>query len=251
MNLAHGASNFDSVGEATRHPVRRSRGFWLGMAILCCAIAVVGFVPVYYGPVLRGTAAFPLRLHLHAAAASLWVLLLITQSGLIWSGRPHVHMRVGIAALVVAGALVPLTLWAIAGMVTRSDPPGALERAVFFPQVASLVLFGAWVIAGFLNRQHPERHKRFMLMATVALLGTPIARIDLWGINEQPLLMLALWLGPALILVFYDLWVRRRVHWVTGLCLSLLVAMQVATVVLMENEAWGAVVGRIADTLRS
>jgi hypothetical protein len=135
-------------------------------------------------------------------------------------------------------------------MVTRSDPPGALERAVFFPQVASLTLFAAWVVAGFLNRRHPERNKRFMLMATVALLGTPIARIDLWGINEQPLLMLALWLGPGLILVLYDLRVRRRVHWVTGLCLSLLLAMQVATVVLMENEAWGAVVTRIAAFLR-
>jgi FtsH-binding integral membrane protein len=251
MNLTHAAYNFDSGDEATRHPIRRSRGFWLGMALLCSAIAVVGFVPVYFGPVLRGTATFPLRLHLHAAAASLWLLLLITQTGLIWSGRPHVHMRVGIAALVVAGALVPLTLWAIAVMVTRSDPPGALERAVFFPQVASLVLFAAWVIAGFLNRHHPERHKRFMLMATVALLGTPIARIDLWGINEQPLLMLALWLGPALIVVFYDVWIRRRVHWVTGLCLALLLAMQLATVVLMENEAWGAVIARLADTLRS
>jgi hypothetical protein len=251
MNLTHAASNFDSGGEAIRHPVRRSRGFWLGLALLCCAIAVVGFIPVYYGPLLGGTATFPLRLHLHAAAASLWLLLLITQTGLISSGRPHVHMRVGNAALVVAGALVPVTLWAIAAMVTRSDPPGALERAVFFPQVASLVLFVAWVFAGFLNRQHPERHKRFMLMATVALLGTPIARIELWRINEQPLLMLALWLGPALIVVFYDLWARRRVHWVTGLCLSLLVAMQVATVVLMENEAWGAVVARLADTLRS
>lgn len=90
-----------------------------------------------------------------------------------------------------------------------------------------------------------------MLMATVALLGTPIARIALWGINEQPLLMLALWLGPALIVLLYDLRGRRRVHWVTGLCLLLLLAMQVATVVLMENEAWGAVVGRIADALRS
>jgi hypothetical protein len=63
--------------------------------------------------------------------------------------------------------------------------------------------------------------------------------------------MLALWLGPALIVVIYDLWVRRRVHWVTGLCLALLLAMQVATVVLMENEAWGAVIARLADTLRS
>jgi hypothetical protein len=39
---------------------------------LCCAIGDVGFVPVYYGPVLRGTATFPLKLHFHAAAASLW-----------------------------------------------------------------------------------------------------------------------------------------------------------------------------------
>ncbi|HJR53092.1 MAG TPA: hypothetical protein VJ982_05205, partial [Gemmatimonadota bacterium] len=144
-----------------------------------------------------------------------------------------------------------LTLWAIVGMVTRTDPPGALEQAVFFPQVASLLLFVSGVVAGFLNRHYPERHKRFMIMATIALLGTPIARIELWGINKQPLLILALWIGPALILLLYDLWTRRRVHWVTGLCLSLLLAMQVATVVLMENAAWGAIVARIADVFRN
>ena len=248
MDITHKTSNPGAGSRTARHPIR---GFWFAMALLCCSIAVAGFIPIYYGPVLRGTAAFPLRLHLHAAVASLWLLLLIAQTGLIWSGRPRVHMRLGIAELVVAGALVPLTLWAIVGMVTRTDPPGALEQAVFFPQVASLLLFVSGVVAGFLNRHYPERHKRFMIMATIALLGTPIARIELWGINKQPLLILALWIGPALILLLYDLWTRRRVHWVTGLCLSLLLAMQVATVVLMENAAWGAIVARIADVFRN
>jgi hypothetical protein len=90
-----------------------------------------------------------------------------------------------------------------------------------------------------------------MVMATIALLGTPIARIELWGINQKPLLMLALWVGPALLLVLHDIWSRRRLHRVTALCVSLLLAMQVATVILMENAAWGAIVTRIAETLRT
>jgi FtsH-binding integral membrane protein len=234
-----------------RNAHARLRGFYLGIAIVCGAIAMAGFIPVYYSPVLRGTATFPLRLHSHATVATLWLLLLVSQTGLIWSRHRRLHMQLGVAALVVATLMVPLTVWAIAGMLTRHDPPGALERAVFFPQVVSLLLFFSWIVAGFLKRRDAESHKRYMIMATIVLLGTPIARIELWGINEQPLLMLALWLGPALVLVLHDIWSRRRLHRVTALCVSLLLSMQIATVILMENAAWGAIVTRIAETLRT
>lgn len=226
------------------------RGFYLGTAILCCAIAMAGFIPAYYGPVLLGATAFPIRLHLHAAVATLWLLLLIAQTGLISGGRRRLHMRLGVATLGVAVVFVPLTLWAIAGMVTRRNPPGELELTVFFPQVASLLLFVGLVTAGYVNRRRAEGHKRFMIMATVALLGTPVARIDFWGINQHPLLLLGLWNLPALILVFNDLWTRRRVHWITGLGLSLLLALQVASVTLAGNAAWRGVVIRIAEFLR-
>ena len=228
----------------------RAHAFWLGMAMLCTLIALAGFVPIYFLPVLRGEVEFPLRLHLHAVAASLWLLLLVVQSGLIVSGRPRVHRRVGLATLIVAAALVPLTLWAIAGMLTRSDPPGELERGVFFPQVGSLLLFATWVGLGWITRRHCERHKRFMLMATIAMLGTPIARIEWWGINQQPVLMVALWLGPAIILGLHDVWTRRRPHPVTGWCTGSLFAMQVLSVFLMGNETWGAVIADLATTLR-
>jgi hypothetical protein len=125
-----------SAAPSARAPLRL-RGFYFGIAILCGAIALAGFIPVYYSPVLRGTAAFPVRLHVHATVATLWLLLLVSQTGLIWSRHRRLHMQLGLAAVVVATLMVPLTLWAVAGMVTRSDPPGALERAVFFPQVAS------------------------------------------------------------------------------------------------------------------
>lgn len=251
MNTIQATPETRKVRAPDYRPVRRLPGFYFGMAIICFAIAMVGFIPVYYWPVLRGTATFPLPLHFHATVATLWLLLLVSQTALIWSRRSRLHMQLGVGALVVATTMVPLTLWAIAGMLTRHDPPGALERAVFFPQVASLLLSFSWIIAGFLNRRNAESHKRYMIMATIALLGTPIARIELLAINDQPLLMLALWDGPALMLVLHDIWTRRRLHFVTGICVSLLFAMQVGTVVLMDNAAWGAVVTRIAEMLQN
>lgn len=249
MSASPPALRIDPPAAAPR-AARHVPAFYFGMALLCCAIAMVGFVPVYYWPVLRGT-AFPLRLHLHAAVATLWVLLLLMQTGLIQADRRAFHMRLGLAGLLLAAAFVPLTGWAIAGMVTRSDPVGTLEVAVFFPQVASLLLFLTWVAAGILNRRKPDVHKRFMMMATIALLGTPIARIELWNINQHPLLMLALWDGPALLLVLHDLWTRRRVHRVTAICFATLLAMQVVAVALMSNASWAAIVARIAALLRS
>src|SRR3990172_12294046 len=91
FNYAKPSETHDSVASGAG-----SRGWYLGIAIVCCAMAMAGFIPVYYWPVLQGATAFPLRLHLHAAVATLWLLLLIAQTGLVWGGRRHLHMRLGI-----------------------------------------------------------------------------------------------------------------------------------------------------------
>ncbi|MEZ4240504.1 MAG: hypothetical protein R3F59_30990 [Myxococcota bacterium] len=189
-------------------------------------------------------------MHLHAAAATAWVALLVVQAALVVGGRLRVHQRLGAAGLAVAAGFAPLTLLAVRAFLTRSDPPGALEQTVFFPQVASLAMFAAFVGAGALLRRRPEAHARLMLLATVALLGTPVARIELFGIRDHPLAVVALWDLPAVLLLAHDVAFRRRLHPATAAGLGVLLALQGVSVALMGNAAWGAVVSEIAARVR-
>jgi hypothetical protein len=57
-------------------PRARSR-FYTGIAVLMTGIAITGFWPSYYGPLLRGAAKRPWVLHLHGAIFMGWMVLLL------------------------------------------------------------------------------------------------------------------------------------------------------------------------------
>ena len=85
---------------ATPAPVLPGRRFdhffFSSMALLMLATVFVGFAPTYY---LTGVFRAPLPsliIHLHGAAFSCWILLLVTQTSLVSAGRVDIHRRLGI-----------------------------------------------------------------------------------------------------------------------------------------------------------
>ena len=54
---------------------------------------------------------------------------------------------------------------------------GDSARAFVLVPVTAILLFAGFVAAAIVNVRRPEWHKRFMLVATAALLGAAIARI--------------------------------------------------------------------------
>jgi hypothetical protein len=197
-----------STQAAIRMPfARRSnlaeRGFFIGMALAMILTVLVGFAPSYY--LMRPDAA-PLTplLHVHAAAATTWMLLFLVQTGLIATHRVAVHRRLGMAGAAVATAMTIFT--AAVSIVSRGFTPKLTFAA------GAVLMFGIYVTAGFLMRRQSEAHKRLMLLATIALLPPAIARIDLpfmphgsFGPNFVGLFFLL----PAFA---YDLTTRGRVH---------------------------------------
>src|SRR5712671_4977973 len=73
--------------------------FFSAMALLILATVFVGFARTYY---LAGVFHAPLPslvIHLHGAAFSCWILLLVTQTSLVSAGRVDIHRRLGMAGL--------------------------------------------------------------------------------------------------------------------------------------------------------
>lgn len=90
--------------------------FFSGMAVLILATVFLGFARSYY---LAGVFRAPpnLLIHIHGAAFSSWILLLIAQTSLVAGGRVDLHRRLGLlgfglACLMVILGLMAATRWA-------------------------------------------------------------------------------------------------------------------------------------------
>src|SRR5215472_11168252 len=77
---------------ATSLPGRRfDHAFFTSMALLMLATVFAGFARTYF---LAGVFRAPLPgliIHMHGAAFSCWILLLITQTSLVSAGRVDIH----------------------------------------------------------------------------------------------------------------------------------------------------------------
>src|SRR5262245_4481584 len=86
----------------------QERRFHLGVAIALLVTALVGFAPTYYlKGVTHAPALGPLA-HVHAAASTTWLVLLVVQSGLVAKRRVAWHRRLGLFGAVLAAVMVPL-----------------------------------------------------------------------------------------------------------------------------------------------
>jgi len=205
------------------------RLFFSGMAVAIGATIFAGFAPTYYlypwlhGITSRGVAGgaslTPL-VHIHAIVGSLWIMLFIAQATLIARRRHDLHRKLGAASLFLAAALIAIGyLTAVDAARAGSSPPGWDDKAFLLIPLSSLVLFGSFVVAGVMNRHRPDRHKRLMLLATIALLLPALARlVRMIGAPFLPvgvlggLLVLNLYVAA---LVAFDLIRLGKVHPVT------------------------------------
>src|SRR5579859_3796031 len=102
------------------------------MAILMLATVFLGFARTYY---LAGIFHAPLPsliVHIHGAAFTCWILLLVTQTSLVSAGRVDIHRRLGVAGFLLACAMVVL------GVLTAT---GALARGFAFPGMDAKTLY--------------------------------------------------------------------------------------------------------------
>ena len=86
------------------------RWIFVFMAAWFIAIVLTGFIPDSMMKVAMVQAGarppFPIVLHMHAVLMGSFLLLLFAQTWLMATGRRDLHMRLGIAGVILAGALV-------------------------------------------------------------------------------------------------------------------------------------------------
>jgi hypothetical protein len=85
--------------------------FFSCMALLILVTVFLGFAHTYY---LAGLFRAPLPsliVHLHGAAFSCWIILLVVQTSLIAARRVDIHRRLGIAGFALSCLIMVLGVW--------------------------------------------------------------------------------------------------------------------------------------------
>ena len=220
----------------------RHRWFFTGMASAVMATVIAGFAPTYYLKPLFATPALTLPVHVHGTVFTAWVLLLVFQTSLVAANRTDVHRRLGVVGAVLAVAMVVSgVVLAIASARAAHPALGALAGApplfVLVVPLASVVVFTILAGLGLYYRRRADAHKRFMLLATIALLPPALGRMRvLNAVGPQAFFGVTVLFIAAV--VAYDYWTRRRVHAVSlwgGLFLALSFPGRIA---LGHTDAW-------------
>src|SRR3954453_7424217 len=170
-----------SKGPSIGLPGRRyDHIFFSGIALLILATVFSGFARTYY---LAGMFNAPLPnliIHLHGAAFSCWILLFITQTSLVSAGRVDIHRQLGIGGFFLGCLMVVLGIMAATDSLVRSaGPAGRDPQAFYIVPLTDMLLFGTTLFFAFRNRRDSAAHKRFIYIATNALLIAAIARVPI------------------------------------------------------------------------
>jgi len=225
-----------------RHPMRL-RFFFVVMASAVIVTVFVGFAPTFY---LRSS--FPqnrpmsVLLHVHGVVFSAWVSLFLAQTLLMASGSRRLHQRLGWIGAGTAAAMVILVTAAVIEQLRRVNgfppPPLALALSAF-----DILVFAILVGAALYLRRRPDWHKRFMLSATIILLGAPMFRAVMHFIGTGDMAKVSI-VSTLLVDAFflpcfaYDLLTRHKIHPAYFVALLLIVLDQIAQATVVAWTPW-------------
>lgn len=218
------------------------RVFFSVMPFVMLAMVLYGFARTYF---LAGMVAAPLPnklIHVHGAAFTLWMILLIVQTALVSTKHVKWHMGLGLYGFGLAVAMLVLGTLAAVDAMRRGEGHLGLDAQTFFViPMTAMLLFGTLVFFAYKLRRNTEAHKRLILLATMALMDAAVGRWQHPAILQripptQDLVMLAL----LLMLVGFDLFNLRRVSKYTVFGVLLVMVVHLARVPLGHTAAWHA-----------
>jgi hypothetical protein len=243
MRPANGIRVALAVGpQASRHIATPSRvhrrPFYIGVSLLMGLIAIVGFWPTYFGPLLLGTIGQPLLIHLHATVFTGWLVLFLTQVVLAASGRMAWHLRLG--RIGIGYGVVVIIVGLLTGISRSADRlrAGLGGERLLFVAVADMTVFSIFFGAAIALRRKPQLHKRLMMVAATMLLVAAASRMTF-----LPLLPMrqAVWVSPILLAMAHDFRAQRVIHPVYLLGLGAFLVRAVTPGLIADTDTWSAV----------
>lgn len=204
---------------STHRKARRSEFVFL----LCLALAgtlVLGFARTFFLQPVFQARPLTVPLVIHGLCGTGWFALLVWQALQVRKGNLAGHRSIGrrlgmvLATLAVLSAMWIVGLTAFDGKATGS---GLSDQSGLFIQLGTSIWFAVLAILGFRSTKRPDFHKRYMIMASIAMLAPAYSRIFRLFSGPGPTLVDSAVIAVPLVtaLAIYDYTTLRRLHPVT------------------------------------
>jgi hypothetical protein len=158
--------------------VNRS-SFYPWIAIALSLVVILGFSRTYYLRALFDLPPMTLLVHLHGIVFTAWLALFIAQTRFVAANRIDLHMKLGIAGVVLAAVIFLSGLWTV--VVGAGTPrvriTGLTNAQHTLVGITSIGLFAVFVALGVAKRRRGAVHKRYMVLAMIAILSPATARL--------------------------------------------------------------------------
>ena len=216
---------------------------WIVAAILVVVLAGFSrsfFLAPFFAAAPEWAAREPI-FYLHGAVFSAWFALLAVQAWLIRGRAQRLHRQLGYG---VAGVGVAVVLLGCYVALRAANRPTGFMGVPFPPEQFLIVplvgigLFAAFLGLAVINRNRAASHKRLILLASISLLGAPVARIPAMVPALPFWLDLAVYAAFVAALAFWDLHGRGRLRPETLWGGLALVALNLAALPLAQSAAW-------------
>lgn len=243
------------------------RWIYVFMAALFIVITLTGFVPDSLTKITAIEAGerppFPLVLHAHSILMGSFLLLLLTQTTLAATGRLEYHRRLGVAAVVLAPALVVAGFILVPTMYHQiwnglqaapAEAQAGIQEGlrqfnnIMLAQIRIGILFPLFILIALMVRKSDTGlHKRMMFLAVAIALPAAFDRI-MWlphTLPDSPLspdLYVLLAVAPMFI---WDLVRTRSVHKAYRIWLAFMLPSSILIHSLWDTDWWHATAPRI------
>jgi hypothetical protein len=242
------------------------RRFYVWMAGVCLAIAVLGFVPTYFLPVANRSFTGEPIVHIHAAILYAWVILFFAQTLLVARGKILAHRSWGIWGIAIVTGMVFIITTLVCVRISQASLPGQPSgtahavRAWEWVSFSGIPLLLPMFVLAIVRVRQIEMHRRLMLLFTMSLMGAPIAR---WffvflapppdvhappptpGVPQIDVPPVSASIPPALVgdililaAIFYDWRTRGRPHPVYLIGGAYVLFFQLTVTPISESTAW-------------
>lgn len=221
--------------------------FFFWAAIACLLMAFGGFTPTYFAPIASGTLReVSFAVHIHGFLFFGWTILFVLQVSLIGKDRKSTHRSLGLVGISWATAMVIFGILVSLLSNAKRYHSGGTELAYIglLSSTGAMIVFGTMFSLAIGNVRRPDWHKRFMLLATTAILGAASSRLwlPLFEFERVPM-----WLWrttqdlPILALFVYDWRTLGKPHFVTGVFGTLIIVLHALNVPVASTEVFQVV----------
>jgi hypothetical protein len=243
------------------------RWIYVFMAVSFITYVLVGFVPdslMKMSLVEAGQRApFPAALHVHAVLMGAYLLLLLSQTTLMATGRRELHQTLGVAGLIIGPALVvvgfilvPTMYHQVWGGMQAAPPPIQAEMQEGLRNFDNIMLLQIRIgitfpillaIALLARRTDSGLHKRMMILSIAPALPAAFDRMT-WLPTTLPASPLApdLYTLAAIAPMFlWDVFRTRTIHKAYVIWFAFFLVGAVIVHLLWNTEWWHATAPRL------